>query len=126
MNHMQTRIVKAKEFDLTFALRDIDYEDRQVLQALADAGPVGYQGSTRDVKVTSCLTVHNVLAISSLNVSLDRELSQNFLRGNDEYPQHARVTISFIIDAAKIAKPFEENLIEAEAVQLSAPVKALR
>lgn len=125
MNRLRTEVIKARELEITVALSELDQEDMDAIRALAKQDAIGYNGHRKDVKVTSYLTVHNVLAISSVTANLARDLSQNYLVG--EYARHARVTIVFIIDGAKTVKPVEEKLIGNDALELPASsVKELK
>jgi hypothetical protein len=126
MNRLRTEVIKARELEITVALSELDQEDMDAIRLLAKQGAIGYDGQRKEVKVTSYLTVHNVLAISSVTANLARDLSQNYLVG-DNFARHARVTIVFIIDAAKVLKPVEEKSIANDTLELpTTSVKELK
>lgn len=129
MNAIRTApdVIKAREVEVSFVVDESNHDEVMNIDRLRKQGAVGFNGKRVDVKLTEYLTVHNVLAIESVSFKGAPERHQEYLSGSK--PASAHITFKFIIDAAKSAKLFDENLLESEHSALavsSTQMKALK
>lgn len=123
--NVATQVIKAREVEVSFVINETDRDDVMNLARLREEGARDFGGQTVTLQLTDYLTVHNVIAVEDIQFVPVKQNRIGYLDGSSN-PRKSTVTVKLIIDNARAAKPVEERLIEAEAVQLNAPVKALR
>jgi hypothetical protein len=124
MNRAPTKVLKAREVEVSFVIDERNHEDILNLDRLRKEGAHDFGGSLRDVKLTDYITVHNVIAVALVSFEAEGK-SQAYLIG--DAPRKAKVTVKLIIDNARVVTPLNETLIEGEVIDVpSDSVKALR
>lgn len=108
----RTEVIKAREVEVSFVVDESNHDEVMNIDRLRKQGAIGFNGKRVDVRLTEYLTVHNVLAIESVSFKGAPERHQEYLRGSK--PAAAHITFKFVIDGAKAAKLFDENLLEVK------------
>lgn len=123
----RTEVIKARQVEVSFIVDESNTDEVMNIDRLRKQGAIGFDGKRVDVKLTSYLTVHNVLAIESVDFKVATERRQQYLRGSK--PEAAHIRFVFVIDGAKEANLHAENLIESGTSPIavsSTRMKALR
>lgn len=115
MSRVPTRVLKAREVEVSYVIDERDEDDIQNLARLRKEGSHDFGGLLRDVKLTDYLTIHNVIAIDSITFEGAKQKQQNYLDGSSN-PRKATVTVKLIIDNARTMRLHEEKLIGSDDV----------
>jgi hypothetical protein len=117
VNRVPTKVLKARQVEVSFRIDERDRTELMNLDRLRKEGAHDFGGTLRDIQLTDYLTVHNVIAIEDIQFEATKQ-QQGYLDGTSN-PRSGVVTVKLIIDNAKMmAMPVEEKLIGEDVLEL--------
>ncbi len=108
-------IVKAREVEVSFHVDETNRDEVLNIGELRKRGAHGFPNRV-DLRLTTYLTVHNVLAIEDILFTPAPERKQNYMDGSAN-PQRAHITFKLIVWDAKDVVLAPENLLNHGATE---------